>query len=625
MSVFFFAIRWALLIALLWSTCVAVQDFLYLKAGFSPVVTLCAIGLAVYFGGLAGYLQLTTYFILAITTLCLARLLWRQKKSPMVWRGIPIIEGCYLLGTLLFFWVLYHDTLIHYDNFTHWGLVVKEMLITHAFPTADSALIEFTNYPTGTASWIYFVCTVVGHGENSMIMAQGLLIFAAIYAIYGVIEERRRFLLTCTLTTGLSLLTLFNYSVRINNLLVDFLLPVLTLAAVSIIYRYRKEPESLFLFPIMGFLMVVKSTGIIYASVAMIYLVYVLIKYSVHSNFMEKGHWNYRALGKLWVRGILSLSLSILPLVLWNIHTDTVFAGVVNKFETDLDIVTADTVGKTQDEIDFICQLFWDTLTDITQRGTIGILLFQFLAVTACIIGCCVLKKKWGLPKALLAMDLMLIGYLAGILAMYLYSMPMDEAIYLAAFDRYSSSIVILFGGVLTITLTTDIEHSFYYRVGEVDEVRSFKSVRSKSYYLRGCGLCIIVSALILTSEYNGMVYQEASYQGSLSNTVKSVVGDNWSEGVDHSNYLIIASDEDGLVSNYYLKYVARYYLRAPNVDPICLLDEENFLDLLSQYDYLVIAETSEHTQTLMNQYFGLSGDTGIYDLSPLSSPSVHN
>lgn len=613
-----FILRWAVLIALLWSTCLAVRDFLHLKIGFAPVVTLCAIGLAVFFGGLLGYLRPATYLVIAICTLCLGRVLWHQKKSPMVWRGIPLIEGCYLAGMLAFFWILAHGSLTHYDNFTHWALVVKEMLITHSFPTADSVLIEFTNYPTGVASWIYFVCTIVGNGENSMVMAQGLLIFAALYAIYGVIEERRRFLLTGVLTTGLCLLSLFNYTVRINDLLVDFLLPVLTLAAISIIYRYRKEPESLYLFPIMGFLMVVKSTGIIYSSLAMMYLVFVLVKYSIYTDFVGRNRWNYSGLVKLWVRGILSLTLSILPLVLWNLHTNRVFSDVANKFETDFSAITASSVAKTQEEISLICQIYWETLTDLTQRSTIGILLFQGLAMVACVIARWVLKKKWGLPKVLLAADLVLIAYLLAILAMYIYSMPMEEAIYLAAFDRYSSSIVILFGGVLTITLTTDIERSFYYRVGEVEDIRSFKSVNSKYYYLRGCGTCIILIALILTSEYNGMVYQETLNEDSLSNAVKAVVGDNWSEEIDQSRYLVIAGDDDGQVSNHYLLYVSQYYLRATNVDTIALFYEENFLSLLQQYDYLVIAETSPHTQSLMEQYFGLSGAPGLYDLSPL-------
>lgn len=618
MNVLLFSLRWVFFIALLWSACISVRNVLHLKVNFAPVVTICAIGLAVYFGGLWGCLRPVTYVLILLCLLSLALRLFRLKKSPPVWSGIPLIEGCYVLGMLIFFGILCHDTLAHYDNFTHWALVVKEMLITHAFPTADSVLISFTNYPTGTASWIYFVCTVVGRGENSMIMAQGLLIFAALYAVYGVIEERRRFLLTGALTTGLCLLSLFNFSVRINNLLVDFLLPVLTLAAISIIYRYRREPESLYLLPVLGFLVVVKSTGIIYAAVAMLYLIFTLVKYSIHNHFIGKHRWNYLGLFKLWGRGVLSIGCSLLPLLCWNAHTDAAFADVTNKFETDLSLVTASAGGKTPEEITQICQLFWETLTDISQRSTVGILLFQLLALLACIIACGILKKKWCLPKVLLAMDLVLVGYLLGILAMYIYSMPIEEALYLAAFERYSASIVVLFGGVLTICFTVDMEHSFYYRVGEVEEIRSFKSVETKYLYLRGCGACIITIALILTSEYNGMAYQEQINRGGLSNTVKTVVGDNWAQNVDEAHYLVIASDADGLVSNSYLKYVSKYYLRASNVDTISLFDEETFFALLAQYDYLVIVESSAETQALMQQYLGQSGAVGLYDLSPL-------
>ena len=38
--------------------------------------------------------------------------------------------------------------LIHYDNISHWALVVKQMLITDAIPDAASSLIDFKNYPS---------------------------------------------------------------------------------------------------------------------------------------------------------------------------------------------------------------------------------------------------------------------------------------------------------------------------------------------------------------------------------------------------------------------------------------------------------------------------------------------
>lgn len=43
------------------------------------------------------------------------------------------------------------------------------------------------------------------------------------------------------LAAGCSLLSIFNITIRINNLLVDFILPTMCLASIAIIYTYRND------------------------------------------------------------------------------------------------------------------------------------------------------------------------------------------------------------------------------------------------------------------------------------------------------------------------------------------------------------------------------------------------
>lgn len=40
---------------------------------------------------------------------------------------------------------VYYD---HYDNFSHWGLIVKELFRTNSYPT-DASGVTFANYPPG--------------------------------------------------------------------------------------------------------------------------------------------------------------------------------------------------------------------------------------------------------------------------------------------------------------------------------------------------------------------------------------------------------------------------------------------------------------------------------------------
>ena len=244
-----------------------------------------------------------------------------------------------------------------------------------------------------------------------------------------------------------------------------------------------------------------------------------------------------------------------------------------------------------------------------------GILGFHAAAIIASVFAAVLLKKSWNLWKALIALDVVLIGYYLGILGLYIFSMPLDEAIRLAGFERYASSIVVLFAGGLVLCATVDIENSFYYRTGELPAFQSFKTVESKDRYQKGVIFFMALAITILMSEYNGMQTIRRSYETTLPYKVYQVTGDRWySDGeVDESRYLFYASDVDSQVTDYYLQYIGKYMLYASNVDGICAFYEDNLVNLLSSYDYLVLVESDGEAKHLLKKYFGVSGQEGIY------------
>ncbi|MDR1769233.1 MAG: hypothetical protein LBS02_01170 [Hungatella sp.] len=123
----------------------------------------------------------------------------------------------------------------------------------------------------------------------------------------------------------------------------------------------------------------------------------------------------------------------------------------------------------------------------------------------------------------------------------------------------------------------------------------------------------------ILMSEYNGMQTIRRSYKMTLPYKVYQVIGDCWHSGgkVDESRYLFHASDVDSQVTDYYLQYIGKYMLYASNVDGICAFYEDNLVNLLSSYDYLVLVESDGEAKHLLKKYFGVSGVEGIYRIVP--------
>ena len=98
------------------------------------------------------------------------------------------------------------------------------------------------------------------------------------------------------------------------------------------------------------------------------------------------------------------------------------------------------------------------------------------------------------------------------------------------------------------------------------------------------------------------------------------VTDDNWNKknDIDHHKYLVYASDVDSQVTNYYLQYITRYMLFADHVDGICLFYEDNIVNLLNNYDYLIIVESDKNEKHLLKKYFNVDGKEAIYKVEDL-------
>ena len=581
------------------------KELLQLQSEFVPVFVFSSLACGVYFVGLAGYLYPGAVVLLVggvlLGGIYGVRVLFKKYE---IHAEIRLFNILFVIGSLFFFYLLYKSRLIHYDNFSHWAVVLKQMLSTDAFPDASSALIDFKNYPLGTSLFIYFICRFAGHSEATMLIAQGLLIFSGFYAMFGIITEKKRFLLYGFLAAGCSILSVFNVTIRISNLLVDFLLPVFTLVMFAAVSRYENQlmKACLVIAPVAGLLMIVKSTGMIYAGIGFGYLIFMWLK-NRDRDFVKNGF-----------AVLLSIGVSLIPWLLWSWHVAAVFKGVENKFDVTRQVETI-YGGKTTDEVRQIVTLFVQSVFDLKSRPFIGIVGFNVMAVGGSVFAWVVLKKNWRLWRALIALDAVVIIYYIGILGLYIFSMPSDEALRLAGFERYASSIVVLFAGGLVLCATGDLERTFHYRIGHVPDLMAFKSVESKDRYQKGVIACITLAVILLMSEFNGMEMIQQSYTSTLPYKVKRVTGDRWYRDgkMDESRYLFYATDTDGQVTDYYLQYIGKYMLFAPNVDGICAFYEDNMDNLLSGYNYLMVVESDAEVKYLLKKHYGVAGEVGAY------------
>lgn len=264
-----------------------------------------------------------------------------------------------------------------------------------------------------------------------------------------------------------------------------------------------------------------------------------------------------------------------------------------------------------------ISDQFLSTVLDLQTPSTQGILLANIVILVLFFVIRFGLKRKTSLFRYWIILNVILISYYIGIYYMFLYSMPTPEALYLAGFERYSASIVILVLGIVMLVSAREIDYSFYEQNVVTRNYRSFKNLQTKKWYQLATLILLFFSVLLLLSENNGLLYNQAQFSSSVPAQFMSVAEEEMS--LNQNRYLVVSTDKEA-VDSYLVGYVGKYYLYSPNVDgrEDFLMDDRSFLDLLNNYDKVVVLEDHFTFNAMAEKLFGKVYEPGIYDISEM-------
>lgn len=163
-------------------------------------IAVCSIIILLYISGLAGKLDWGFYFvnfmiitgcILALGKLCLGAknretLLYRIKESGCT-KGMPA-----LMAMVLVWIVLVQDRgICHWDEFSHWGLTVKNMWILDKMPYVSESSVTFKSYPPATALFEYYFVRFDDHvfKEYTMYYAYNFMAYSFLMPVYKLIHR----------------------------------------------------------------------------------------------------------------------------------------------------------------------------------------------------------------------------------------------------------------------------------------------------------------------------------------------------------------------------------------------------------------------------------------------------
>ena len=555
---------------------------------FQPLITISIQIFILFFAGLFNILYVSS-IALYLTGIGLSAyyLFSMRKKKKALKYYMNMLKNnssivVLVILTIIVLTIVRGTVLYSYDNFSHWGIVVKSMLINNRFPNFMDTIIMFQQYPLGSSTYIYYFAKMINSSESVLMTAQNYIIIASFLPILKY-SKKNKSMSYIFLILFLNFILCLN--IKINSLLVDTLLPVFSFGVLFFIYEEGIKSKNLnkcFLLlciPMLSSIMLIKNSGVFFTIIGVIMLIYIMKKYH---------KW----------RSPLFYLIIISPFViyfLWNSHCSYVYTNIEeSKHAMLISNYTNVFSGKTVDDIKSISKsLFKYSISGkplwiiVSYIVFVGILIFIFNRITKNNNA-----KIKGYYRLVLLSLILYVTYMVGTLGMYIFSMPLFEAETLASIERYRLTIFIFIYCLFSI---------YVIKIMNVD----FKK-KCLKYIISF--LCLLSIMIINYSSFNrvGTVYNLMEYD-NRRDRIESIIRDN---KLDYNKKYFIVADND----NGYAYFFVRFLIYSDQVTVVNMKD--TVPDTIKNYDYLInLTSNNSALQKYLKDNYSLQKDNQFVDL----------
>ena len=353
---------------------------------------------------------------------------WWKDKSLAFLRNYISFPYLYLfLFSIIFLVFLHGKKLVQYDNFSHWGLIVKALLLKNRFPNfLDENYVMFQEYPLGSAVYLYYCMHFSGtpSSEWKMMFCQAYLYLAFLMPIFRSEKKNSGLVfLLAVLFTNFALV----FFGPIADLLVDRLLALAGMCMLCYVAEHCGAGKLSVSTYLITAAFLVTNLQIKNSSVFFVIIVCVLILWAGRED-------------RQWAERISLIGIAILAYLLWNQHCKLVYsAPELSKHAMNFSNYAVEASEKSLGEMLAITKELVYFI--VKSKDTWSV------AISALLVGvfvACLNKKQ--LPtycKQLLFVLVCFLAYILGMLGMYVFSMPSGEAIVLAGVGRYYGSAIL--------------------------------------------------------------------------------------------------------------------------------------------------------------------------------------
>lgn len=421
-------------ILLFWIIIFSIKCFLEeqckVDSKYSFVLTFTSIGIIEFILGIFNLMAIGTILLVASS---IFYLIYKVKNHTIKREEIGkwLKEPTHILLILLFLYITiigYQMHLTHYDNFSHWGIIVKTMFSFDRFPTFENPYILFKGYQPGSACFLYFFGFLCGRTEGSMIVGQNYLILAYLSLFFHFLGKENKLLKTL-LIICFYIFVIITSEIAFHNLLVDSLLAFMFVGTYLIWREEKKNPKKAinYMLPIMIYLFLVKNAGLLLDGILCLLILYEYYQ----KKELKEGFKQVCIIG-----GILVISLLI-----WQGHVTMVYGHWALNTKHSLspqNLYHSFKVLGFDNMIHFIKSYFihfFQLKKNIPNLFMIGLNVLGIIKIVFS-------KDKKKEIHQLLLLDALYIGYYFILGFMYIFSMPWEEAKVFAGYNRYMMTIV---------------------------------------------------------------------------------------------------------------------------------------------------------------------------------------
>lgn len=555
--------------------------------------------------------------ILLIVIWIKRKTLFREIKEKYFSTGFFV----FLIIFVLFYVFNLNRSFSDWDEFSHWGVMVKEMLRLDRFYTVDaSTLMVHKDYPPIIQLFELFWCKLSGgYSESNLITALHILSFSFFVPIISEIKINKEKIIKSITKIILMILIFyllilsFDMHGIINSIYTDYVMAIVFVYGIYLIISNKDTLNNFVLLNLsitISFLLLTKQMSLaFFLLIIFLFIIDLLLKNNINVKFKE-------FLSKIKIKKMFTkknilvflkcfVLLIVIPLVIWKIwgiYTESLNATAQFSL-SDIKVFELPSIILGNGGFDYQRATFIAFKSSLINYN-VGASLIRVNYILWMLISVCIaifLSKKYKdyfYKNQIYGIGSMIfvgfIGYAATMLILYMFSFGEVEGPALASYDRYMSTFV------LAIMLIFFIIYLLKSKI------------KNSKNFLRDLLIILVVLLLIQIPSRIKILIPAISHrpQNQYEIYAEKVIKNT----EDDSKVFVVA---DGATSeySYFIKYYSNprffnlKYFNLPYKENSSIKDYNAAINEIKKYDYLYLIKIDD---SFVDEYGYLFTDNNI-------------